>query len=295
MKRYVLVWALLAPTLWAWADRSIDETKPASGDGEITIKIVTGSLVIYGWDRDEIRVQGTLGEDVEEFIFEVDDDDAEIEVKLPKRRRGNVRGTSKLEISVPARSSVEASTVSAPISVSGVIGPDIELDAVSGRITVDDCRGELDVEVVSGAIQIDGNHETVNAESVSGRIEIRGVQREVKGETVSGGIEIYGGALEEVSLESVSGKILYEAGLAQGGELEIEAFNGGVEINFTSDVGGRYEIETFNGRISTNFGPDPQRKSRYGPGNELKFEHGDGDARIKVNSFNGAVSINIPR
>ena len=291
MRVAIMFMTVLVPLTMAWSDTKVDSTKPAQPDGDIEIKIVTGSLKITGWDRNEIRVQGTLGDDVEKFIFEIDGDDAEIRVVLPKRRRGRVDRKARLEINVPRGSSIQVSVVSAPIELRGLSGDDIEVEAVSGKITIDDCRGDVDVETVSGSILIDGHHASVRVEAVSGTITIRGVSDEVDVETVSGSIDIEGAALRECKIEVLSGRVKYQGGLAPDGELDIEAFSGSVEIIFTNEVAGRYRIETFSGRIQNSFGPEPRKKNRFGPGYELDFTHGDGDAEIQVNTFSGSVTL----
>ncbi len=286
------IWAmaLLLPFGTAWADRAIDETKPFNPGGNLEIRIVSGSLVIVGSNSNEIHVKGTLGDDVEEFIFEIDDDEAQIRVKLPDRKR-NIRGDARLEISVPADCNISANTISAPLTVRGITGEEIELQVISGKIVVEDCAGEIDAETVSGNILIDGNHSAVSAETVSGTIEINGAGQEVDANTVSGGIKVNGGDLTECQMEALSGSIRYEGGLAPAGQLDVEAFSGAVEILFNQEVQGRYEIETFNGRIENSFGPEPQRKNRFGPGYQLKFNHGDGDAEININTFSGRVVL----
>ena len=40
-----------------WADEPIDETKPAAADGRVVISNLSGSVMVTGWDRDEISVQ----------------------------------------------------------------------------------------------------------------------------------------------------------------------------------------------------------------------------------------------
>ena len=50
----------------AMADRTIDETVPAEPDGEVSIELIAGSVLIVGWERNEVRVTGTVGDDVKE-------------------------------------------------------------------------------------------------------------------------------------------------------------------------------------------------------------------------------------
>ena len=49
----------------AWADESVDRTIPASAAARIEIENVAGSIEVTGWDRNEVHIVGTLGDDVE--------------------------------------------------------------------------------------------------------------------------------------------------------------------------------------------------------------------------------------
>ncbi len=71
----------------------------------------------------------------------------------------------------------------------------------------------------------------------------------------------------------------------------MESVNGTVNVKFASKVSARFDIETFNGSIKNCFGPKPERTSRYSPGLELSFTHGDGDGRVEIETLNGAVHI----
>lgn len=139
--KYGLIWTLcVALTFAANAANEVDVSKSAEADGTIEVKIVAGSIEIIGWDRNEIQIQGSIGEDIDEFIFEVDGDDATIEVKVSKSKRNSRSADKKaiLKISVPKRSTIEAKAVSGPITMTSVTGDDHELRTVSGRLTVDD-------------------------------------------------------------------------------------------------------------------------------------------------------------
>ena len=56
-------------------------------------------------------------------------------------------------------------------------------------------------------------------------------------------------------------------------------------------VDAEFDIETFNGEIDNCFGPEGVRTREYGPGNELHFTEGNGDARVRVKTLNGGVEI----
>lgn len=293
--------------------REVDVTKPATATGVVEIDNLAGEVFVTGWDRNEIHIRGRLGEDVEELIFEVDGDESEIEVKVPRNSgKRNMKVASNLEIRVPARSSLEIRVVSADVAVNGVTGEAIDAQSVSGTVAVTDAVGVVDVssisgrievngttpavevESTSGAVKVTGRHEHVEAHTISGRIEIDGVQRTVDVESISGKAVINGGTLSSVETSSLSGGLEFTGALTPDGQFDAESHSGHMRVNFTQPVHGRYEIEAFSGRINVPFGPEPQRKSKHGPGTELKFDHGEGGAEVSISLFSGSVTIEQP-
>ena len=54
----------------ASADTTVNKTIDASDDGLVSISNVAGSIDVVAWSRSAVKVEGRLGDDVEELIFE---------------------------------------------------------------------------------------------------------------------------------------------------------------------------------------------------------------------------------
>lgn len=291
MKKLVLIGIAVMLGSTAMAEE-VDRTLDADSDGRIFVSNLSGSVEVVGWDRNEVRVTGTIGSDVEEFIFERSDETTKIKIKVPDRSWGSKDVSSELVISVPRGSSLHISTVSADIDIEEVEGEQT-LQSVSGDITTEAFVEDIQAETVSGDVDIDGEGGSAEWDltTVSGDITAQGVSGEIDCEVVSGDIEVGNGAFDRAELESVNGDILYEAGLRSGGKLEAESVNGSVDVEFDGPVSAKFEIETFNGGIDNCFGPEAQRTSRYAPGWELEFTEGDGDGKVSIATLNGRVTI----
>jgi DUF4097 and DUF4098 domain-containing protein YvlB len=283
----IVLVAAITPRLYA---EPINETKAATATGSVHIENVSGSVVVKGWDRNEISVEGTLGRGAERLEFEVVGSRATIEVINPRRAR-NVEETD-LTIHVPAGSELEVSTVSAFIEIAGVTGA-TEAKSVSGEVTVEGEMARLSAASVSGSLTLDVTTEEMDAETVSGSIEIGGRCANIEGSSVSGSIdiEVDGTNAERVSLETVSGSLSFEGALARSGHFEFESHSGSIELRLDSDVDANFEITTYSGSITNDFGEAPKRKSRYAPGEELEFTLGEGSAQVSVTSFSGAIEL----
>jgi DUF4097 and DUF4098 domain-containing protein YvlB len=206
MKKY-LAFALLgafflAPAL---ADRPIDETVPAEPDGEVSIELIAGSVRVIGWDRNEVQVTGTVGDDVEEVEISTGRGSVSIEVELPSdddssSDRSFNDADADREIYVPARSMVEAESISAEFSLEKLVGT-IDVESISGEITVEGAIDEVEVGTISGDIVLTSDE-----------------------------------PLTEGSFESVSGSIEFRAALAPGGDFSFETVSGNVELRLQANT-----------------------------------------------------------
>lgn len=276
----------------AHAARDVSESLDAAADGRVSISNTSGSIKVQGWSRNQVEVTGTIGDEVEELIFERSGDSVRIKVKIPDSKGRYRDASADLTIRVPEQSSIDVATISADIGVQGVLGEQ-DLQAISGDVTAESFGSDIDVETVSGDIEVqgDGKDARTDLQSVSGDISAAKLAGDVDAESVSGDVGIVGSTIERGDFETVNGDITFRASLERGGRLDIETVNGGVDVEFAGDVSARFDIETFNGRIRNCFGPKAERTSKYAPGWELSFTEGSGDGRVAIATLNGGVNL----
>ena len=285
-----IAWVTALASSAAIADQQVDRSIEAAPDSYVDIYNTSGDIKIIGWTQDRVSVQGTLDDDVDELLLERDGKDVVIRVKVPNRHHGSV--DADLVIHVPEKSSIDVSTVSADIDVSGVLGKQ-SLETVSGDVSTAAFGRDIEAGSVSGDVEIRGNGKAADfdAATVSGDVILTNLAGRIDAESVSGDVEINGGVFDDVYLESVNGDLEFRAELKDGGDLGMESVNGTIDIVFTKPVSARFDIETFNGSIRNCFGPKPERTSRYSPGLELSFTQGDGDSHVSIETLNGSVNI----
>ena len=292
MNRLILVSAglLLAATVNA---EEINETLDAAADGKVEIYNTSGTVTVEGWTQSAVEVTGTLGEEVDEFIFERKGDTVVVKVKPIRGKNSGGRSTSSyITVQVPQKSSIDVATISAEIDVEGVEGEQ-ELQSVSGSIATRAYAADIEVETVSGRIDVVGSGEDMEAEltTVSAGIEVRDLSGVIDLESVNGKLEIGGGSFSDVSMETVNGRIDFKSNLRDGGDLDIETVNGKVVVDFVGSLSAEIDVNTFNGRIKNCFGPEPRRTSKYAPGWEVSFTEGDGDSSVSISTLNGGVTL----
>ena len=289
----VLTAALAALLAWplgrAAAQTEVNRSVTADPQGEVKIENFAGSVVVRGWDKNEVAVTGTLGRDVEEL--EVRSKGREVRIKVEfEERRGGRNVASHLEIQVPSASLVDVETVSAEITVDGVSGA-LEVETVSGNLTVEGALESVDVETVSGQVDVLASTEYLKLEGVSGDLQLVGASGEVDVELVSGDVEIRAESLRQLEAKVVSGDLDIYGAPAPGSEIEVSSHSGDVTLWLPSTTSAKFEVQTFSGDIENRLGPAARKTNRYTSERELKFTLGDGSADIELQSFSGTVAI----
>jgi len=291
----------------AGAQQSINETRAASAAGTVEIENVSGSVRVLTWNRNEVRVTGTLGRGAERLDFATEGPTTRVRVILPRQGR-NVQG-SDLEIRIPAQSSSTVRTVSAPIQITGVRGgvqassvsghveveamgaPTLKASSVSGDVRLRGSSGSVDAESVSGSIDIAVASPQTRAKTASGSMRLRDLSGSVEASSVSGSTSVEGGRFSRMALSSVSGRLRFRGDLERGALFHLNSHSGDVEVQLPARVAADFDVSTFSGNVSNDFGPAAERVSRYGPGRELRFSTGGGGAVVVAKTFSGSVRL----
>jgi hypothetical protein len=279
------------------ATRPVDEHRPAEAAGQVEIQNVAGDVQVLGWDKPEVAVTGTLGDDVERL--EVTSAGSRTAVRvigheahgLDGGRHGSRGGEAHLVVHVPARSSITATLVSADVHVTGVAGNQ-ELHTVSGDVT-SSAQHEVRIHTVSGDVQLTAGPESrlVEIATVSGDLTVAGGAGELAINTVSGDGAITAGTLTRAHVKTVSGDFSVTADLAADGRLEAESVSGDFRITFAGAIPPAvFDLQSFSGDLSTCFGRKAAREG-YGPGSRLSFQEGAGSARVRIDTKSGDVTL----
>lgn len=271
----------------------VNETRPAKADGEVRISNLSGTVKIEGWDKNQVQVTGTLGAAVERL--EITNDDGEVEIRVILPHHGNFEdndGDADLVIEVPKASRVEVNTVSADVEAHDVTGPQ-QLQTVSGQITLESKSADINAKTVSGDLKVRGSapraHVTLSC--ISGEIQADDLDGELDAESVSGDVRIGRGRFTRVEASATSGDLHYEAGIQAGGNYGFHNVSGDIELRADRDVSARYDLSSFSGDIDNSFGPAPQSASKYGPGKNLRFVNGKGDAEVNAETLSGEIRL----
>lgn len=281
----------LVATSQAFAATPIDQTRPLDPNGQVEIDNLKGRIQVRAWNRNEVRVTGSLGAGVEKLVVEGDGRHLLVKAQYPRRTDDRVEPTTLL-LQVPLQASLDIDSVSADIDIDGVAPGDLQIDSVSGDIVVAAAPQRARIESVSGDQRLTLNSPRVSTESVSGDVVLNGrLKAEVAVETVSGDIRIdsRGEALRSLRLNSVSGNADARIALASGGEVQTETVSGDVRLVLPRSLSARVDASSFSGDLDA---PGAKvDKEEFGPGSSLEHRYGSGDGEIHLQTFSGDAEL----
>ncbi|PWK88490.1 DUF4097 family beta strand repeat-containing protein [Fulvimonas soli] len=279
----------------ALADTPIDLRHAATPDARVSIGNIKGSVSVTGWDRNEVRVTGRLGDGAKPL--EITGGDSSLSIKVEAQGKSgwfgwgsdSAMGPSTLEVRVPRGASLDIDVVSAPLDVDGMDGGRIEINTVSGKARVNARTPSLSVNSVSGTVELAGHAERADLETVSGDILAPSLGGEAELQTVSGRIQAAGGPWRKFSMSTVSGDTQLAGGPAPGGSMDIDSMSGDVQLALPANVSARIHASSFSGDLRSDFGS--ANHSEHGPGSELDATVDGGQGRIHIETFSGDLRI----
>jgi DUF4097 and DUF4098 domain-containing protein YvlB len=283
-----IIGAVLIPWTVSVA-RPVHEQLAVDPQGSIEIANVAGSLALSGWDRPEIEVTGTAGDEVDRV--EVTTSGSRSVVRVISRS-GSTRGGSneaRLTVHVPTKSAVTVTLVSADLTLGSLHG-NVKLQTVSGDVT-GEVGGDLRAATVSGSIRVKAAAaKIIEVKTVSGTIHVSGSGGEVEISTISGGAMLDLESITRGRFKSVSGDLTARFALVADGRFEGESVSGKLELKFAGTPAADFDVQSMSGNISNCFGPKP-KEAQYGPGSRLVFRSGEGNAHVQIETKSGNVSL----
>ena len=273
----------------AFASTPVNEVRPADLQGSVDVDNVAGFVHIEGWDKAEVEVTGSFGQDVERVEVTGDGGHTSVRVVQRSSHGWNSDAGAKITVHVPLGSSLSCRTVSADMKVSGVRG-ESTLKTVSGDM-VAEVGGDVTAHAVSGSIHVKAaSAKTIEVDTVSGEAEVVGGDAELQVTTVSGDAKVKLASTHKARFQTVSGTLTASLSLDADARIEAQSVSGDLDFKFPAAPAAAFDLQTFSGSIDNCFGPKPV-EPRHGPGSSLNFKNGEGTARLRANTHSGSIKI----
>lgn len=266
---FVFSLSILAPftgTVFAKnkAEKSFHESVSGKGLDNIEIETTNGSLVVNGYEGDdiivdaEISVTGRKMEMCQELIEKVHirlnerGDDLHVDVDFKKKRKYKI--SVSFDVQLPSRMGLNGNSVNGSIEASNLHGG-VDVSTVNGQIICQDISGGIDAGTVNGSIEL---------------TDIEGV----------------------IDAGTVNGSINCSIGDKAPSRVDFGTVNGNIELDMLSDPNAFVEAAAMNGRIEINGVPGVDISKRI---KSWEGELGNGDGHYEFGTVNGSVTINVEK
>jgi DUF4097 and DUF4098 domain-containing protein YvlB len=243
--------ALIVPWSLVQAGKAIQEHRTADPQGEVEIVNVAGTVEVDAWDRSEVEVSGTAGDNVERVDVSSAGNRTLIHVVSRSAHMWGSGLEAHLVVHVPAKSAVMASLVSADFKVTGILG-DLKVQSVSGNLKGD----------AGGNIRA-----TIELTDVT-----RGRFKSVSGDMTAELALAPDGQLES---ESVSGDVSLKFAAAPAAEFDVQSISGDIRNCFGPKP------------TESRFGPGSRLEFKNGEGRaRVRVNTKSGDVRLCAKDMN---------
>jgi Putative adhesin len=287
--RVAAVTLLALPWSTAQAANPVHQSRAADAQGRVEIVNVAGTIEVVGWDKPEVDVDGSVGNDVERVDLSGEAGRTLVQVVLRSGSNWGASGEAHLTVRVPAKSPVVANLVSSDLKVSALQG-ELQVQTVSGDVR-GEVGGDVHANAVSGDIQLTAHAaKSLEIKTVSGDITAAGGDGQSEFSTVSGNVKVQLGAQDRAKFKSVSGDVSATLRMGPSAQIEVESVSGDIGLQFAGPATADFDVRTVSGDIINCFGPKPV-VATHGSGARLEFTNGAGGARVRISAKSGDVRL----
>jgi DUF4097 and DUF4098 domain-containing protein YvlB len=281
------------------------KTEALAKNGKLYLSNISGQIDIAVWKEAQVKIEAVktskadtaakAKENADKVTIEVtkEGDLVRVETKYPKREGGRFWGGDRISVSVdykvwvPDQAAVDLNSVSGDVTVAA-IGGKAKVTCVSGDVKLAGAAG-AEITLTSGDLELGNIAGDAFIKAVSGDITVTKIKGSVEADTVSGDIELRDvSEAPSVDLKTVSGNVVYFGSVQAGGRYQLNAFSGDVRMTIPADSAFDFEANTFNGSIDTDFAITVSGK--ISP-KEIRGTVGKGGATITLKSFSGNVDL----
>jgi hypothetical protein len=279
------------------AHRAIAQQRVSFGHSaakDIAVRLVGpfAHLTVIGWDRDSISLAGTLPS-----TFRLDNVFAG-DPGVPSRgAKFYIDGSNVimpkqawLELRVPAKARIAIKGGTSELVARGLTG-DVDLNMIGGTITVDGSPTVLDVEAIDASIRFTGSADWLRLKTGAGEIVMSGQSVDAGFTTVSGNVRVSDATLDRARFESTTGSVTVSGEMARGASWTFDTHSGLIDLRLGGKPSAAIEAVTMAGTIENALTTKRADIGRNGRGQEIDFEVGSGDGRIRITTYKGNVRI----
>ncbi|MEX2280887.1 MAG: DUF4097 family beta strand repeat-containing protein [Gemmatimonadota bacterium] len=273
--------------LLALAPQQTDTTVSVRPSARLELENFGGSVVIRGWDRNEVRVRASHGRREPIRVY---GGPSSAVVRIEAEGRSGIPRSVDFEINAPAEMSLKLSGTYTDIDVQGMRG-EVDCETTQGDVIVSGGSGRVRLESIQGKVVLSNARGRIDVSSVNQGIYVKDVSGDVVAESVNGAIILEGIQSSNVDAASVNGIIVYDGTIRDGGNYLMASHNGAIWIVVPERTNAKFSVSTYNGRMDASF---PVTMNRTASQRHFSFVIGSGSAEVDIESFSGGVRLRRP-
>jgi hypothetical protein len=240
----------------AKSSEKIERSTPVDPHASITLCVMSGKLVVRGWDKSEVHARSTDADQLQFRRVDKSKDPSSVPTRIDvmvidkQNQRGDCQAIADVEMDVPKEATVQLQTRDGDIYIYGVGGA--FAGSQNGDITIERASRFVEAGSVGGSILLKDSSGRVNLSSAGGGVEAYNVKPVSLDDTfevgtVSGDIQLERVSNAKLSAKTVSGTVTMTGPLAKAGDYGFTTMGGDVVLMLPRDASFR-----LNARISAN-------------------------------------------
>ncbi|HEY6804720.1 MAG TPA: DUF4097 family beta strand repeat-containing protein [Pyrinomonadaceae bacterium] len=221
------------------SSEKIERTMPIDSHASITLCVMSGKIVVRGWEKNELRVRSTDADQLEfrpiDKAKEATTPATRVDVMVNDKHtpRGDCQALADVEMDVPKDATVQVQTRDGDIFITGVAGA--YAGSQNGDIMIDHVSSFVEAGSVGGSISLENSTGRVSLSSAGGGVEVANVKAVTDDDTfevgtVSGDIQLNQISNPKVSTKTVNGAVTLSGPLARAGNYSFTTMGGDVVL-----------------------------------------------------------------
>jgi DUF4097 and DUF4098 domain-containing protein YvlB len=178
----------------------------------------------------------------------------------------------KARIELPRGSSVDLSSVSGLVSISGV-GGEVRVRGMSGRVEVSGAT-LVDVETIDGAVRVAASPGPLRIHTISGAMTIESASASMQAE-----------------IETSAGPLAFRGPCAKGCHLDVDSVSGAVSFALDKSSSFALDFDSHSGKLKDELGLAKGASERRGDDDWRELTYGGGEGAIECETFSADVSV----
>ena len=282
---------------------STDLSRPVERGDRLEVRNFRGRVEISAWAEDRVQVEAehprgeTLRVDERGTTLHVvprswERDAGAFDVRPPERVQVRIVDRPPppvdLRLRVPAWMPVTVEMPYGDVSVTGTEAA-VRVMVAAGDVTVSGAGSPVSVVSMAGEVLLERAGGRLTLEGGRGAVTVRDCAGDLRVETASGHVTLERLRTTNTEVESLAGGITYRGPLVPRGSYDLSTHSGDVTLELTGEPDARISARSVEGTIDA-----PRLPNTPDDLHRLEATLGTGDARVRLWTFTGRITIRLP-